>query len=228
LPCRDGPLSDHARQVLETLAAERLLGWRELATATSGTERLGDGAPELPTALLNGPVRWSRTDGSPTAPCAGHSRRTNRGRPSRLSNTVIDMASPLPIAPAGPVAACCVPSAGIDPALDAKRIAAVAKALGEPLRVQIVDVLRRSEQDICQCALITTFGVHQSRLAYHIKKLIDAGLVRGRLSRAGAQCRYGCAPHGQVLWQRRRRQANPPTAGDMRAGRGARRRERGC
>ena len=89
------------------------------------------------------------------------------------------MATPLPVVPAHPAAAsCCASSAGIDPALDAERIAAVAKALGEPLRVQIVDVLRRSEEDICQCALIAVFGVHQSRFAYHIKKLIDAGLVR--------------------------------------------------
>ena len=89
------------------------------------------------------------------------------------------MAIPLPVVPAHPAAAsCCASSAGIDPALDAERVAAVAKALGEPLRVQIVDVLRRSEEDICQCVLIAVFGVHQSRFAYHIKKLIGAGLVR--------------------------------------------------
>jgi len=90
------------------------------------------------------------------------------------------MATPPPlVVPAGPAAStCCAPSAGIDPALDAERIAAVARALGEPLRVQIVDVLRRSEEDICQCTLIAVFGVHQSRFAYHMKKLTDAGLVR--------------------------------------------------
>ena len=87
--------------------------------------------------------------------------------------------APLPVVPAGPAAAtCCAPSAGIDPALDPDRIAALAKALGEPLRVQIVDVLQRSEQDVCQCALIAVLGVHQSLVAYHIKKLADAGLVR--------------------------------------------------
>ena len=61
--------------------------------------------------------------------------------------------------------------------LDTERIAAVASAVGAPVRVQIVDVLRRSDQDICQCALIAVLGVHQSLLAYHIKKLTDAGLV---------------------------------------------------
>jgi len=46
------PLSDHARQVLETLAAERLLVWREIATEAS-SERLNGSAPELLPALVN-------------------------------------------------------------------------------------------------------------------------------------------------------------------------------
>jgi len=53
----------------------------------------------------------------------------------------------------------------------------VAKALAEPLRVQIVDVLRRSEQQVCQCELIALFEIGQSLLSHHMKKLIDAGLV---------------------------------------------------
>ena len=47
------PLSDHARQVLETLAAERLPVWRELASGAPGTEHLVDGERELLPALLN-------------------------------------------------------------------------------------------------------------------------------------------------------------------------------
>ena len=53
----------------------------------------------------------------------------------------------------------------------------MAKALAEPLRVQILDVLRRSEQQVCQCELIALFGIHQSLLSHHMKKLVDAGLV---------------------------------------------------
>jgi len=83
-----------------------------------------------------------------------------------------------PPLPAGPAAAeCCAPSAGLNSSLDSERIAAVAKALGEPLRVQILDVLRRSEQQVCQCELIPLFGINQSLLSHHMKKLIDAGLV---------------------------------------------------
>ena len=47
------PLSDHARQVLETLAAEGLLVWREVATGAPGSEHINGGAPELLPALVN-------------------------------------------------------------------------------------------------------------------------------------------------------------------------------
>ena len=89
------------------------------------------------------------------------------------------MTSSLPTLPAGPAAAaCCAPSAGLDPSLDAERVAVVAKALAEPLRVRILDVLRRSEQEVCQCELIALFDIGQSLLSHHMRKLADAGLVR--------------------------------------------------
>jgi ArsR family transcriptional regulator, arsenate/arsenite/antimonite-responsive transcriptional repressor len=88
------------------------------------------------------------------------------------------MSSPLPTVPAGPAAAeCCAPSAGPNPDLDARRLANVAKALGEPLRVRILDLLRRTEHDVCQCELIALFEIKQSLLSHHMKKLTDAGLV---------------------------------------------------
>ncbi len=79
---------------------------------------------------------------------------------------------------AGPSAAeCCAPSAGDDPALNAERLATVAKALGEPLRVRIIDLLRRSDEPVCQCELIALYDIRQSLLSHHMKKLVDAGLV---------------------------------------------------
>ena len=99
-------------------------------------------------------------------------------RPVALAETIVYMTSPVPTLPVGPAAAqCCAPSAGLDPALDPERIALVAKALAEPLRVQILDVLRRSEQEVCQCELIPLFGITQPLLSHHLRKLIDAGLV---------------------------------------------------
>jgi ArsR family transcriptional regulator, arsenate/arsenite/antimonite-responsive transcriptional repressor len=88
------------------------------------------------------------------------------------------MTSSLPTLPAGPSAgACCAPSVGVDLSLDAERVATVAKALAEPLRVRILDVLRRSEEPVCQCELIALYGIKQSLLSHHMKKLVAAGLV---------------------------------------------------
>jgi ArsR family transcriptional regulator len=60
---------------------------------------------------------------------------------------------------------------------DAGRIAQIAKALAEPVRVNIVDALRRSPVEVCQCELVPLFEIPQSTLSHHIKKLVDAGLV---------------------------------------------------
>jgi len=87
------------------------------------------------------------------------------------------MTTPLPSLPGPAASACCAPAAGIDASLDAGRIAAVAKALSEPLRVHIVDVLRRSDVPVCQCELVPLFDIPQSTLAHHVANLVAAGLV---------------------------------------------------
>ena len=48
----DCPLSDHARQVLETLAADGLLIWHEILTAAPGSQHANNAPEQLP-ALLN-------------------------------------------------------------------------------------------------------------------------------------------------------------------------------
>jgi ArsR family transcriptional regulator, arsenate/arsenite/antimonite-responsive transcriptional repressor len=87
------------------------------------------------------------------------------------------MTSSLPFLPGPAASACCAPAVGFDPGLDVSRIAAVAKALSEPLRVNILDVLRRSEVPVCQCELVPLFEIPQSTLSHHLAKLVDAGLV---------------------------------------------------
>jgi ArsR family transcriptional regulator len=78
----------------------------------------------------------------------------------------------------GPAAAaCCAPAVGRDPALDADRLAVLAKAISEPVRVTMLDVLRRSGEPVCQCELVPLFDMPQSTLSHHVNKLVDAGLV---------------------------------------------------
>lgn len=59
----------------------------------------------------------------------------------------------------------------------AARLAAVSKALGDPIRLQLVDVLRKHAGKVCVCELVPLFNVSQSTLSHHLKKLRDAGVV---------------------------------------------------
>jgi ArsR family transcriptional regulator len=59
----------------------------------------------------------------------------------------------------------------------ALRIAEVAKALGDPIRVQLVDVLRKHAGKVCVCELVPLFDIGQPTLSHHLKKLRDARIV---------------------------------------------------
>jgi ArsR family transcriptional regulator, arsenate/arsenite/antimonite-responsive transcriptional repressor len=59
----------------------------------------------------------------------------------------------------------------------AERIAAIAKALGDPIRLQLVDVLRKHAGKVCVCELVPLFDLSQPTVSHHLKVLRDAGLV---------------------------------------------------
>ena len=59
----------------------------------------------------------------------------------------------------------------------AVRMAEVAKALGDPIRLQLVDVLRRHAGEVCVCELVPLFDITQSTLSHHLSKLRAAGIV---------------------------------------------------
>ncbi len=60
---------------------------------------------------------------------------------------------------------------------EAGRMAAVAKALGDPIRVQLVDVLRKHAGKVCVCELVPLFDLSQPTVSHHLKVLRDAGIV---------------------------------------------------
>src|SRR4051794_40193188 len=74
--------------------------------------------------------------------------------------------------------ACCEPLVfpDVEPAR-AARMAEVAKALGDPIRLQLVDVLRKHAGKVCVCELVPLFAVSQPTLSHHLKKLREAGIV---------------------------------------------------
>ena len=60
---------------------------------------------------------------------------------------------------------------------EAERMAVIAKALGDPIRLQLVDVLRKHAGKVCVCELVPLFDISQPTLSHHLKKLRDAGVV---------------------------------------------------
>ncbi len=60
---------------------------------------------------------------------------------------------------------------------EAVRMASVAKALGDPVRVQLVDVLRKHAGKVCVCELVPLFDVSQPTVSHHLKVLRQAGIV---------------------------------------------------
>jgi ArsR family transcriptional regulator len=59
----------------------------------------------------------------------------------------------------------------------AERIAGVAKALADPVRLQLVDVLRKHAGKVCVCELVPLFDLSQPTVSHHLKKLREAGIV---------------------------------------------------
>jgi ArsR family transcriptional regulator len=73
---------------------------------------------------------------------------------------------------------CCAPLAAA--ALSDEEAIATAelfKALSDPARVRIVNVLATSGEPVCVCNLVEPLGLSQPTVSHHMKKLLDAGLV---------------------------------------------------
>jgi ArsR family transcriptional regulator, arsenate/arsenite/antimonite-responsive transcriptional repressor len=59
----------------------------------------------------------------------------------------------------------------------AERMAGIAKALADPVRLQLVDVLRRHAGKVCVCELVPLFDLSQPTVSHHLKVLREAGIV---------------------------------------------------
>ena len=59
----------------------------------------------------------------------------------------------------------------------AERMATIAKALGDPARLQLIDVLRKHAGKVCVCELVPLFDLSQPTVSHHLKVLREAGLV---------------------------------------------------
>ena len=75
--------------------------------------------------------------------------------------------------------ACCAPLSS--PALsegEAEATAALFRALADPTRVRVVNLLATRDEPVCVCHLVEPLGLSQPTVSHHLKKLVDAGLLK--------------------------------------------------
>jgi ArsR family transcriptional regulator, arsenate/arsenite/antimonite-responsive transcriptional repressor len=74
--------------------------------------------------------------------------------------------------------ACCAPlRASTLTAAEAEGTAELFKALGDPARVRIVNVIATAREPVCACVFNESLGLSQPTVSHHLKKLTDAGLL---------------------------------------------------
>ena len=75
-------------------------------------------------------------------------------------------------------AACCAPL-GVTGMSDdeAETTARVFKALADPHRVRIVNLIANAGGSVCVCDLTDDLGLSQPTVSFHLKKLAEAGLL---------------------------------------------------
>src|SRR6266498_2705023 len=74
--------------------------------------------------------------------------------------------------------ACCAPLAA--PVLsdeEAEATAELFRALADPARVRILNVLATTDEPVCVCHLVDPLRLSQPTVSHHLKKLVDAGLL---------------------------------------------------
>jgi len=75
-------------------------------------------------------------------------------------------------------AACCTPVATPGITEDqARTVASVFKALGDHHRIRIVNLLANVDGPVCVCEFMPLLGLSQGTVSFHLKKLMDVGLL---------------------------------------------------
>jgi len=89
---------------------------------------------------------------------------------------------------------------------DNDKIAVIAHALSDPIRLAMIAMLR-GQADVCACEFQAQLALSQSKASYHLKILVDAGLITRTIR--GTWSHYSLADKPAVadLWTAFRRLA---------------------
>jgi ArsR family transcriptional regulator len=86
-----------------------------------------------------------------------------------------------------PLIECCSPvvQASLSPA-EAVELERLFKALADRHRVRILNLLASTDESVCVCVLTPMLGLAQATVSYHLKLLVESGLLereqRGRFA----------------------------------------------
>lgn len=73
---------------------------------------------------------------------------------------------------------CCTPPASPSVSeIDAETYAGWFKALADPTRIRILNLLARSEEPVCVCDIVDRFPLGQPAISHHLKVLRDVRFV---------------------------------------------------
>jgi ArsR family transcriptional regulator len=88
------------------------------------------------------------------------------------------MRQPIAVLEPTSAVACCAPGAAPElGAEEAEATATLFRALGDPARVRIVNVLATQVDAVCGCDLEAPLGLSQPTVSFHLKKLHEAGVL---------------------------------------------------
>lgn len=99
-------------------------------------------------------------------------------------DTTTPSRSPL-VSAADPAEPCCdgpAVSPDLEVSLDAPQALVLAerlKALADPTRLRMLDLLAGQPQPLCVCDITTQFAQHQPTISHHLRILRQAGLIDG-------------------------------------------------
>jgi len=78
---------------------------------------------------------------------------------------------------AEPVTCCGALAAPVLSDGEASATAELFRALADPARVRIVNLVATSGEPVCACELYAPLGLSQPTVSHHLKKLVEAGLL---------------------------------------------------
>ena len=77
------------------------------------------------------------------------------------------------------IAKCCgTPATSPLDRAEAESVATLLKAVADPVRLQLVSIVRAAEgQEACACDLTPAVGLSQPTVSHHLKVLVEAGIL---------------------------------------------------